>query len=114
MPIAIGDIHGCLNELERLVGMLPPTQELVFLGDYVDRGPQSAGVISYLEQLGRTRSCVMLRGNHEAMMNAAIKDTDQASFWFVNGGEATLDSFGQRAYQWQRLSLAEREIPLFT
>ncbi len=66
MPIAIGDIHGCLNPLRELIALLPPDEELVFLGDYVDRGPQSAQVIAYVETLRDERPCRLLMGNHEA------------------------------------------------
>jgi Calcineurin-like phosphoesterase len=52
----IGDIHGCPDELTRLVDKLPlnSSDRLIFLGDYVDRGPDSKGVISYLIELQRT------------------------------------------------------------
>ncbi len=69
--IAVGDIHGDLRALETLMGRLPvlrPDETLVFLGDYVDRGPCSAQVVAFLrEQLPRLTPAriVLLRGNHE-------------------------------------------------
>ncbi len=56
MAIAIGDIHGCLRPLMRLIERLPVDEELVFLGDYIDRGPESAGVVNYLRELHRQRA----------------------------------------------------------
>ena len=53
MPIAVGDIHGCLAPLQALIGELPADEELVFLGDYIDRGPHSSGVVRYLQQLAQ-------------------------------------------------------------
>lgn len=69
--IAIGDIHGDLTALHTLMGRLPKlsaSDTLVFLGDYVDRGPDSAGVVRYLmHELPRSTDAriVTLRGNHE-------------------------------------------------
>jgi calcineurin-like phosphoesterase family protein len=67
---AIGDIHGDLEALETLFARLPalmPTDTLVFLGDYVDRGPDSEGVVRWIRELAETTSAkiVLLRGNHE-------------------------------------------------
>src|SRR5678810_617984 len=69
----IGDIHGCVDELRRLIGALPLRlgDSLIFLGDYIDRGPDSAGVVAYLIALQselREVSFVFLRGNHEDML----------------------------------------------
>jgi len=104
---AIGDAHGCVARLEtlhdRIVDHLldhPAEQAtLIHLGDYVDRGPDSAAVIDLL--LGppplHGLRVVNLMGNHEQMMLAALSPTapDQVvSFWLDNGGGATLDSYG--------------------
>ena len=72
MTIAIGDIHGCLEPLESLVDKLPRDDALVFLGDYVDRGPQSAQVIDYLKDLARQRHCRFFMGNHEVMSESFL------------------------------------------
>lgn len=100
MAIAIGDIHGCLGLLENLVEELPRDEELVFLGDYVDRGPQSAQVIAYLQNLASERTCHFLMGNHENMMANAIGDESGVAVWLFNGGEATLNSYGLNAQEW--------------
>ena len=100
MAIAVGDIHGCLETLRRLVHRLPASEELVFLGDYIDRGPDSAGVISYLKALALERTCKFLRGNHEDMMQKAIQDSGEVASWLINGGEATLRSYGLDKASW--------------
>ena len=105
---AIGDVHGCLIQLAALHGMvasdlaLRPVQDsvLVHLGDYIDRGPDSAGVVALLSEdrtppVGRRAD---LCGNHEAMMCAALaQDARAADAWLVNGGDATLESYGVSA-----------------
>jgi len=89
----IGDIHGCLDPLRRLMDQIPlsETDEVVFIGDYVDRGPDSKGVIDYLLTLrGRYR---FLMGNHERMFLDFLLGKDRDLFLY-NGGTATLDSYG--------------------
>lgn len=110
MPIAIGDIHGCLLSLERLVSRLPRNEELIFLGDYVDRGSCSAQVLDYLLELERNRSCRFLKGNHEQMMMDAIHHEERIQTWLTNGGRETLLSFWQEPADWMRLP--RREPPL--
>lgn len=96
--LAIGDIHGCLTQLRTLLDQVAPTvqDQLVFLGDYVDRGPDSAGVIDTLltlrAQLPRT---VFLRGNHEQMLLDVLAGDDPAIF-LLNGGEQTITSYRNR------------------
>lgn len=102
MAIAIGDIHGCLNSLKQLLAKLPTDAELVFLGDYIDRGPDSAGVIKYLEDLSRDRPCRLLKGNHELMMHRAIHNEKDVSIWLFNGGEATLESYQLTPGDWKQ------------
>ena len=90
--LAIGDIHGCLTALDTLLGFVQPTpsDQLIFLGDYVDRGPDSKGVLDRLIELQRTGRVVCLRGNHEIMMLGAREGRDDFRFWLAFGGmEAT-------------------------
>jgi serine/threonine protein phosphatase 1 len=93
--IAIGDIHGCRALLDQLLAQLPAEGTLVFLGDYVDRGPDSRGVVERLMRLRDERPCIFLRGNHEVMLDRALSG-DSASFrhWWTNGGERTAESYG--------------------
>ncbi len=92
--IAIGDIHGCVDTLDALLDRLAPDEDdhLVFIGDYVDRGPDSKAVIDRLLRLGETHRCTFLRGNHEAFM---LNYLDQGAFdlWRINGGLETLRSY---------------------
>ncbi len=94
----VGDIHGRLDRLERVLAQLPEERTLIFLGDYVDRGPDSRGVLQRLIRLERQRSCIMLCGNHEDMLLDALGETypEAVSDWLRNGGDATCRSYGVR------------------
>lgn len=93
---AIGDIHGCLNALEHLVDRLALSDgdTLVLLGDYVDRGPHSCGVIDWALDYSGPAELVTLRGNHEVMMLDARENVDRFFSWQHFGGEETLLSYG--------------------
>lgn len=93
--VAIGDIHGCSKALAALLEAVSPAQDdlVVPLGDYVDRGPDSQGVIAQLIALSDRCRVAPLLGNHEIMMLDAIADGD-ACFWLECGGETTLASYG--------------------
>lgn len=93
--IAIGDIHGCRVALETLLDAISPGQGdiVVTLGDYVDRGPDSKGVIDTLIDLGKRTRLVSLLGNHEEMMLAVVRDGAAHHNWLRYGGVETLDSY---------------------
>jgi serine/threonine protein phosphatase 1 len=94
---AIGDVHGCADELRVLIDKLPITPEttVVFLGDYIDRGPHSREVIELMIELAERVTVIPLLGNHEDMFRAYLTDpTTAAAAGFVyNGGSATLASY---------------------
>jgi serine/threonine protein phosphatase 1 len=94
---AFGDIHGCLYELEAMLDILPLTSDsiLVFVGDYVDRGPQSKQVIDRLLQLKNECSTITLMGNHEQMFLNYLRNPKdpQTAHFIYNGGSATLASY---------------------
>ena len=94
----IGDIHGCLEELGYLIEGLPleAGDRLIFLGDYIDRGPDSKGVISFLLELEKTSyEPIFLKGNHEDMLLSYLGLNGQHGDMFLyNGGKATLASYG--------------------
>lgn len=94
--IAIGDIHGCLTALDLLLSAIKPAKEdtLVALGDYVDRGPDSKGVIDRLIALKSECHLVSLQGNHEEMMLDVVRDGNPHMRWLQHGGIDTLDSYG--------------------
>ncbi len=95
----VGDIHGCYEEMVSLLDALSlsPADQLVFLGDYVDRGPDSKAVLSYLVEL-RSRSgqeVVFLKGNHEDMLLSYLGlPGNYGDMFLFNGGWATLASYG--------------------
>jgi serine/threonine protein phosphatase 1 len=94
--IAIGDIHGCDVALETLLNEIQPAREdvLVTLGDYVDRGMNSARVLELLSELVGSCQFVPLIGNHEIMMFQGLNDPRHFDFWNRHGGEFTLLSYG--------------------
>jgi serine/threonine protein phosphatase 1 len=89
----IGDIHGCLRPLQRLLTKIAPQpgDEVIFIGDYIDRGPESREVVDYL--LGLAYRCVFLLGNHEKMLLEYLDGKD-GGIYLPNGGHATLQSYG--------------------
>ena len=98
---AVGDIHGSLSKLRELVARCEQRAAgapltFVFLGDHIDRGPDSAGVVGYLMELQSRpgRRVVALKGNHEAMLLDVYDGVSPESYWRREGGEATLRSYG--------------------
>ncbi|MFI5341730.1 MAG: metallophosphoesterase family protein [Candidatus Methylomirabilales bacterium] len=89
----IGDIHGCLQSLERLLHKIKPRPEdrVIFIGDYIDRGPHSREVVDLLLQL--PYPSIFLMGNHEKMLLDYLAGGD-TSLYLLNGGLATIDSYG--------------------
>jgi serine/threonine protein phosphatase 1 len=109
----IGDIHGCLEELACLVDQIPIEKDdrVVFLGDYVDRGPNSKGVISYLLEVEKRplREIVFLSGNHEEMFLSFLGlGGGHGDMFLYNGGGSTLASYGipqERAFRKDNLAV---------
>jgi serine/threonine protein phosphatase 1 len=95
--IAIGDIHGCLAALEAILAAIRPRPDdtLVTMGDYIDRGPDSRGVIERLLRLGRECRLIPLLGNHDEML-LKIYDGQAELYidWLLFGGNTTLGSYG--------------------
>ncbi len=106
---AVGDIHGCAASLaalhqaiaEDLAADPPPAAQLIHLGDAIDRGAQSAAVVELLRRAALPAPCplkvITLRGNHEELALAALADPADAELWLLNGGDATLASWGVAA-----------------
>jgi serine/threonine protein phosphatase 1 len=94
--IAIGDIHGCLRALAAVIDAigLGPDDTLITLGDHIDRGPDSRGVLDLL--IGLTARChlVSLLGDHEEMLIDALRDITTQRKWVICGGAETLRSYG--------------------
>ncbi|MBD1903423.1 serine/threonine protein phosphatase [Trichocoleus sp. DQ-A3] len=93
--LAIGDIHGCSTAFEELIAAvdLQPEDRVVTLGDYVDHGPDSKGILNRLIALHNTEQLVALRGNHERMMLQAYKNSAWELPWLNCGGDKTLASY---------------------
>jgi serine/threonine protein phosphatase 1 len=96
--LAIGDIHGCSRAFDALLDYVGPnsSDQIVTLGDYIDRGPDSRGVLDRLIRLHAQFSVVSLRGNHELMLFAARRDSESREFWLAVGGREALDSYAKR------------------
>jgi serine/threonine protein phosphatase 1 len=106
--IGVGDIHGCyellINLVERSIKFDPEKDRLVFLGDYLDRGANSKEVVDYVTSLKRQcpGQIVLLKGNHEDLALKALfspgnegAGSNQARMlWYLNGGQATVNSYG--------------------
>jgi serine/threonine protein phosphatase 1 len=105
MIYAIGDIHGCLDHLLHLMDLINPDlnlHKLVFVGDYVDRGPRSAEVVDYIIDLKKKynpENIICLMGNHERMFLDYLQGSDEM-FFLMNGGTATVGSYW--GDQWER------------
>jgi serine/threonine protein phosphatase 1 len=112
--LAISDIHGERERFERLldeVGYEPAEDELILLGDYVDRGPDSRGVVDLVVGL-RENGATVLMGNHERMMlDAFAGDPDAIERWFRNGARATLRSYRHPAARSKRIPRSLRSTP---
>ena len=93
--IAVGDIHGCSAALDALLDAVRPRPEdtIVTLGDYIDRGPDTWGVIGRLIDLGGRCHLVPILGNHDQMLLEARSGLHPTT-WLGMGGIATLDSYG--------------------
>lgn len=101
---AIGDIHGCADELQMLLERLPlgANTHIIFLGDYVDRGDNSKAVIDIILNLRNYYKITPLLGNHEAMLLNFLADSSsaEAGAFIYNGGGATLSSYANRNGQY--------------
>lgn len=108
--LAIGDIHGCLDALKTLVEYvaLEPDDVLITLGDYVDRGPDTHGVLDWLIAFAAERPLVPLRGNHDIMMLTAREDDAAFENWIACGGDAALGSYASKGHRATLASVPDR------
>ena len=102
---ALSDIHGCSHLLEQMFAVIDadmsnsrPFRAIeVFLGDYIDRGPDSRHTIDLLIERSRRRNTVFLKGNHEAYFTSVLNDPSLVTKWFQFGGLETMMSYGLSA-----------------
>lgn len=112
MIYAIGDIHGCRDLLEELLEVVNPDLDrhrLVFMGDYIDRGEDSRGVVEVILNLKKnfkSENIICLMGNHERMFLDFLQGEEELLFLY-NGGTATIQSYW--GSQWDR---ASRRLPV--
>lgn len=116
---AVGDVHGCLDLLDKLLAQIaadhaarPPARGLlVLLGDLVDRGPNSAGVVERVRTLTLAGfRVVALTGNHEEVLLRILHgEGDQVTGWLTYGGTETLQSYGLDPQEIAKLAPAEAQ-----
>ena len=106
--LVIGDIHGCPDALSALIEAIEPDRNdtVITLGDYIDRGPNSRGVLDRLIALAGQCRLFPLLGNHEELLLDAIRDIGNLRRWLTLGGADTLRSYGW-APGGQRRALAD-------
>lgn len=113
---AIGDIHGNLSHLELLMEKITPAlnpqrDTLVFLGDYIDRGPDSKGVVDFILRLStELPHVVCLKGNHEALFLDWYLNGRDYDLYLYNGGGATIRSYSREG----ELKLPQGHLDFFT
>jgi serine/threonine protein phosphatase 1 len=95
---AIGDIHGCSVALRALIDGIDPHPEdiIIVLGDFIDYGPDSKGVVEQLMELRSRCELITIMGNHEEMLIAALDYPSELRNWLDCGGKPTLRSYGYR------------------
>ncbi len=109
-PIAVGDLHGRLDLLDALLERYPD-RDLVFLGDYVDRGPDVPGVLRRVRQLVADGRAVALWGNHDKMLCEVVLDQWHTGYWQQQYANHTISQYADEPtqlfgdLQWMRVHL---------
>jgi serine/threonine protein phosphatase 1 len=119
---AIGDIHGRLDLFEAIIAAVeaddrhapPADSTVVLLGDLVDRGPDSAGVVARARAWQHTRKVCLLAGNHEEMFLDAFEDVAVLRHFLRHGGRETALSYGISRQDYDHASLEELQAMLAT
>jgi len=115
---AVGDIHGCYDKLAAMMKILPWRKEegdlLLFIGDYIDRGPKSREVVDFLVRLRQQGGeFVFLKGNHEKMLlDYYIQQKDQM-LYVANGGAETIASYVEGGIGRKAFVLPEEHLEFF-
>ncbi|HET7615356.1 MAG TPA: metallophosphoesterase family protein [Bacillales bacterium] len=94
--IVISDIHGEIGKFEKLLEKTeyrPDADQLILLGDYVDRGPDSKRTVEKVMEL-KKKGAIVLKGNHDDMMEKSFREGKFLKVWLLNGGLQTLESYG--------------------
>jgi len=110
---AIGDIHGCHDKILSLIDRIDirwSEDTLVFLGDYIDRGPRSFEVLEFLIDLKKKYpKTIFLKGNHEAMFLNFLSGAETLTYIY-NGGQQTIDSYYKHSEDKPRLQIPEEHL----
>lgn len=96
----IGDIHGCFDMLAKLIEKIkwePEWHRLIFLGDYIDRGPDPKGVVDYIMELAESGTVDCIMGNHESLFLHYLT-TGDPRLCLANGGQTTLRGYDIEGY----------------
>ncbi|MBR0717259.1 metallophosphoesterase family protein [Bradyrhizobium liaoningense] len=99
---AMSDIHGCAHLLEQMLRVIdadlinsrPPYAIEVFMGDFIDRGPDTRSTLDLLVERSRRGNAIFLKGNHEAILVDVMEDPSRFDDWLRVGGAQTLMSYG--------------------
>lgn len=115
----IGDVHGQLDTLKRLIANAPPHDRRIYLGDLVDRGPQCIETVQYVMDDVLNNGAVCLYGNHEDMMVQALYQAgggrhSNVYLWMNNGGGPTFEGF-KALPEDQQVAVLQwvQELPLY-
>jgi serine/threonine protein phosphatase 1 len=115
---AIGDIHGCKSHLDKLMATLDINAEhdtLVLIGDYIDRGPDSRGVVDALLDIRKSiKNVICLMGNHEQMFLDYYLESRDEELFMHNGGINTLISYGLAGMGKKHLTVPDKHMEFFT
>ena len=112
----VGDIHGCPDKLRALMAKIPinfTNDQLIFIGDYIDRGPSSFEVVDYLIDFKkRVPGTIFLKGNHEDMLENYLDGSDRFSY-LLNGGQRTLDEYLKRSDNHKSFPIPSEHLEFF-
>ena len=117
---AIGDVHGCNSLLIKLLAAINPQKHdtVIFLGDVLDRGEDSKGVLDTIIQYQSICQVILIQGNHEEMMLGAVQEKEYLKYWLKFGGIETLQSFdvvisqqGLRQIPYEYYKLLKSSLP---
>ena len=114
--IVIGDIHGALRALEQIIAQLKieKTDELIFMGDFVDGWSESAQVVQYLITLEKTNHCIFIKGNHDAWAEEWLMTGYADTEWVKHGGAETIKSYhGLRKEEMENHKWFFNKMPLY-
>ncbi len=121
---AVGDVHGRLDLLRQMISLIDADHssrnaasgekqlQLILLGDLVDRGPDSAGVIDYAMELARSHGAITLAGNHEEMLLLSFRKLDMLRSFIKWGGRETILSYPISRRRYEELTLEELQAEL--